>query len=184
MFTPVGVLAVRLQPLRLLPVGLQPQRLQPVGLLAVGLQPERLQPEEIAQAFSSAQTRSIIGVSATQGTADELVVVNTWNDTGRFYVRVCGRDGAFDTGSPFTVNVTRRASRAARRRPTRRCAARDRRSEPALATVILTDSSKVSLTAPLPGGGTLARQADDARRPTRGRRRRRRRRAATPRVAA
>jgi hypothetical protein len=65
---------------------------------------------QVAQAFSSAQTRSIIGVSATPGTGDESVFVNTWNDTGNFYVRVAGRGGAFSTSGQFTLNVTKTAS--------------------------------------------------------------------------
>ena len=119
-FSPVGLLAVGVQPLGLLAVGVQPQRLQPLGLLAVGLQPERLQPEEIAQAFSSAQTRSIIGVSATPGTGDENVVVNTWNTTGSFYVRVSGRERRVRHRQPVHRRRSRRASRAARASPTRR----------------------------------------------------------------
>jgi hypothetical protein len=66
--------------------------------------------DEIAQAFSSAQTRSLIGVSATPGTGDETVVVNSWNNTGEFYIRVSGRAAAFDQDGLFTVTVTKGAS--------------------------------------------------------------------------
>src|SRR5439155_6704937 len=62
---------------------------------------------EIAQAFSTAQTRSIIGVSVTPGTGDKAVVVNCWNNTGNFYIRVTGRGNAFDTGTPFAVSITK-----------------------------------------------------------------------------
>jgi hypothetical protein len=67
--------------------------------------PSVFSPTEIAQAFSSAQTRSLLGVSATAGTGDEAVAANTWNDTGRFYVRVAGRGGAFSTNGTFTLQV-------------------------------------------------------------------------------
>jgi hypothetical protein len=60
--------------------------------------PSVFSPDEIAKAISSAQTRSIIGVSATPGTVEEGVVVNSWNNTGEFYVRVAGRAGAFTDG--------------------------------------------------------------------------------------
>jgi hypothetical protein len=46
--------------------------------------------------------RSVIAVSATAGTSDEFTVVNTWNRTGYFYIRVTGRGDAFNTSSPFT----------------------------------------------------------------------------------
>ncbi len=69
--------------------------------------PSVFSPTEIAQAFSSAQTRSIIGVSATPGTVDESVVVNTWNNAGEFYIRVAGRGTAQSTGSQFTVTLAK-----------------------------------------------------------------------------
>ncbi|RKS68006.1 Ig-like domain-containing protein [Motilibacter peucedani] len=55
-------------------------------------------------AFSGAQTRSLIAVSANDGVAAESVSAGTWNSTGRFYVRVQSRDGAGPT--PFTVRLT------------------------------------------------------------------------------
>ncbi len=55
--------------------------------------------------FASAQVRSIIGVSAKAGTGDEVVVANTWNNTGDYYIRVTGRNGAFDVSSAFQVDV-------------------------------------------------------------------------------
>jgi hypothetical protein len=59
------------------------------------------------EAFASAQTRSLVAVSATPGTADETVVANTWNNSGRYYVRVSSRSGAFSTSSAYQVSVTR-----------------------------------------------------------------------------
>ena len=56
------------------------------------------------------QTRSIIGVSASPGNGNESVVVNTWSNTGDFYIRVAGRSGAFSTGSQFALNVTKGAT--------------------------------------------------------------------------
>ena len=134
-------------PSRLLAVGLQPQRLQPVACSRHRssarassaafspsvfsprvFSPSVFSPEEIAQAFSSAQTRSIIGVSATPGTGDETVVVNSWNNTGNFYVRVSGRGGAFDTGSQFTRVRHEGRARPAPASPTRRLTPRSRRA--------------------------------------------------------
>jgi hypothetical protein len=116
-------------------------------------------PTEIAQAFSSAQTRSLLGVSATAGTGDEAVAANTWNDTGRFYVRVAGRGGAFSTNGTFTLQVDKG--------PTT-CDGVDDTTLPSranaaalgLKTLVVTDSSKVALDAPLPAGGTLRTKLD------------------------
>jgi hypothetical protein len=62
--------------------------------------------EDFFQTFASAQTRSLIGVSAFNGTVGEGIIVNTWNNTGNFYVRVKGRDGAFSLAAPFRLQVT------------------------------------------------------------------------------
>src|SRR5262249_4192510 len=44
-------------------------------------------------AFEAAQATSLIGYSAADGTSNEQVVANTWNNTGVFYIRVTGRNG-------------------------------------------------------------------------------------------
>jgi len=56
--------------------------------------------------FSSAQSRSVIAASGFEGNASEGIVVNTWENTGNFYVRVRGRNGAFDLQNPFRLQVT------------------------------------------------------------------------------
>ena len=123
---------------------------------------------DVARAFSSAQTRSLIGVSATAGTATESVVVNTWNNTGFVYVRVAGRGGAFDPNDLFNVDVTKSASTCGNLTDTvldGRAVATDAGQ---YSTIILTDSSKLAL-----GDGSahlLARHAHDVQGSTRGRR--------------
>jgi hypothetical protein len=95
-------------------------------------------------------------VSPIAGTGDKSLVVNTWNNTGNFYVRVVGHGGAFNTSSPFTVSVSEG--------PTTCTAVTDITLTPrpmvtatGLKTVILTDSSAVALDATLPeaDGATL-----------------------------
>jgi len=109
---------------------------------------------ELAQAFSSAQTRSIIGVSATPGTGDEIVIVNTWNNVGDFYVRVAGRSGAYSTAAPFTVSVAKEGNNcsAINTLPVSVPAA----TAGGYGTVILTDSTNVEL-GTLYNGQTLAK---------------------------
>ena len=112
--------------------------------------------QELAQAFSTAQTRSVISVAATPGTSDEATTVNTWNNTGSFYVRVVGHNGAFDTSTPFTLTVTKGATTCAAVTDTA-IGTRTAVAASALKTVILADSSRTALDTPLnlPGGGTL-----------------------------
>ena len=56
-------------------------------------------------AYESAQVRSLMAVSARDGTANEHAEAETWNNTGEFYVRVSGRNGAFAPDAPFDVDV-------------------------------------------------------------------------------
>jgi len=111
---------------------------------------------DIAKAFSTAQSRTIIAVSATPGTASEFTVVNTWNSTGNFYVRVIGRNGAFNTTTPFVLNVVKGPTTCTGVTDLA-ISSRSRVPAAGLSTVILTDSSVVALDDPLllPGGGTL-----------------------------
>jgi len=57
----------------------------------------------LAEAFSSAQIRSLVGVSASDGTVAEAVTAPTWTNTGDYYVRVSGRNGAT---SAFDLTVS------------------------------------------------------------------------------
>ncbi len=59
-----------------------------------------------ADNYASAQTRSLIAVSAGIGTGDELVVADTWSNTGYFYIRVNGKNGAFDLTDGFDVSAS------------------------------------------------------------------------------
>src|SRR5262249_14014187 len=54
-----------------------------------------------SDAFSSAQTRSLIAVSALDGTANESISANTWSNAGDVYVRVSGRNGAYSDTQAF-----------------------------------------------------------------------------------
>ena len=112
--------------------------------------------QEIAQAFSTAQTRSIVAVSANPGSGDEFTVVNTWNRTGYFYARVAGRNGAFDSSTPFRLSVAKGATTCTGVTDTT-LASRPAQPNSGLKTVIVTDSSKVALDSTLPGpeGATL-----------------------------
>src|SRR5437764_4471644 len=55
---------------------------------------------------SSAQTRSLIGASAQDGTASESITRSTWDNTTSVYDRVRGRNGAFSLAQPFHLAVT------------------------------------------------------------------------------
>jgi CSLREA domain-containing protein len=63
-------------------------------------------PSPGSPSFASAETRSFIAGSATDGLVDEIIVANTWNNTGDFYVRVMGDNGAFSLTQPFRLEIS------------------------------------------------------------------------------
>jgi hypothetical protein len=103
----------------------------------------------------------VISVAATPGIGAESTVVNSWNSTGNFYVRVTGRNGAFNTSTPFVLNVVKGATTCVGVTdtaviPRSAVAATGRK------TVVLTDSSTTSMDDPLPlPGGPLRRKLAD-----------------------
>ncbi|MCB0033529.1 MAG: tandem-95 repeat protein, partial [Anaerolineales bacterium] len=89
------------------PEAFSPEAFSPEAFSPEAFSPEAFSPEAFSpEAFSGAQLRALLGVSAFRGTASEGLIVNTWNNTGFFYVRVRGSNGAFNLASPFDLSVT------------------------------------------------------------------------------
>ena len=59
-----------------------------------------------ANAYASAQLRSVLAVAGFEGTASEGITINTWDNSGDFYIRVRGRNGAFSPAQAFHLEVT------------------------------------------------------------------------------
>ena len=88
------------------PDNFSPDNFSPDNFSPDNFSPDNFSPDVFSSdAFSSAQTRSMIAVSAFEGIASEGISVNTWDNTGEFYVRVRGRNGAFDPINSFHLEV-------------------------------------------------------------------------------
>jgi CSLREA domain-containing protein len=88
------------------PDAFSPDAFSPDAFSPDAFSPDAFSPDAFSpDAFSSAQMRSLVAVSAFNGTAGEGVLLNTWENSGDFYVRVRGRNGAFDPTQSFTLNV-------------------------------------------------------------------------------
>jgi CSLREA domain-containing protein len=89
------------------PDAFSPDAFSPDAFSPDAFSPDAFSPDAFSpDAFSSAQVRSLIAVSAFEGTAGEGISVNTWNNSGHFYVRVRGRNGAFHPAQAFHLDVT------------------------------------------------------------------------------
>jgi YVTN family beta-propeller protein len=96
-----------LSPDELSPDELSPDALSPDELSPDELSPDELSPDELSpDAYAAAQTAALIGVSAHVGLSPEQIARNTWENTGNFYMRVRGHNGAFNASLPFTIEAT------------------------------------------------------------------------------
>ncbi|NJN18765.1 MAG: CSLREA domain-containing protein [Oscillochloris sp.] len=57
------------------------------------------------EAYSSAQVRSLIAIRGDESTADRNLTINTWSNTGEFYIRVRGTNGVYDPSNPFRIAI-------------------------------------------------------------------------------
>ncbi|HEU5424191.1 MAG TPA: choice-of-anchor Q domain-containing protein, partial [Nitrolancea sp.] len=128
------------------PDAFSPDAYSPDAFSPDAYSPDAFSPDAYSpDAYSSAQTRSLIGVSAFNGDASEGISLNTWDNTGYFYVRVRGRNGAdVPSAPPFTVTINQTYTA---------CSAFDGSSLPATSTaavagnyqtIILTDMARMS----------------------------------------
>ena len=106
-FSPSAFSPSAFSPSAFSPSAFSPSAFSPSAFSPSAFSPSAFSPSGFSpSAFSGAQTRSLIGVSAGDGTASEGLVADTWNNTGSFYVRVSGKNGASSLGSPFSLRVT------------------------------------------------------------------------------
>ena len=100
------------------PQGYAPQAYAPAGLRPPGVRAEHLRAAGVCQRPGDDALRS--RRPGRQWLGDDLA--NSWNNTGDFYIRVSGKNGAFSADAPFSLSVTSRAAsaRASRSTTTRR----------------------------------------------------------------
>lgn len=88
------------------PSAFSPSAFSPSAFSPSAFSPSAFSPSAFSpSAFSAAQMQSLVGVSAFDGTSGEGLVLNTWNNSGDYYVRVRGREGAFSLDAPFTLGI-------------------------------------------------------------------------------
>ena len=105
-FTPSVFTPSAFTPSAFTPSAFTPSAFTPSAFTPSAFTPSAFTPSAFTdENFSSAQTRSLIAASAQTGTATERVTVDTWNNTGDFYIRVSGKNGASSLEQPFQLGV-------------------------------------------------------------------------------
>lgn len=100
-FSPAAFSPAAFSPAAFSPAAFSPAAFSPAAFSPAAFSPAAFSPA----AFSDAQIRSVIGVSAFDGLANEGIVADTWTSTGEFYLRVRGRNGVFQAGARFDLSV-------------------------------------------------------------------------------
>jgi hypothetical protein len=100
-YSPAAFSPAAFSPAAFSPAAFSPAAFSPAAFSAASASPAAFSPA----AFSGAQTSSLIGVSAFDGTAGEGIVLNTWDNSGDFYICVRGRGGAAVPDQAFRLDV-------------------------------------------------------------------------------
>lgn len=105
-FSPTAFSPTAFSPTAFSPTAFSPTAFSPTAFSPTAFSPTAFSPTAFSPtAFSGAQSRSLIGVSAFSGNASEGIMLNTWNNTGNFYIAVRGRNGAFAANQLFRLEV-------------------------------------------------------------------------------
>lgn len=88
------------------PFAFSPFAFSPFAFSPFAFSPFAFSPFAFSDAYANAQTRSLIAVSAQNGTTSERISAFTWTNTGDFYLLAVGRNGASDFDQPFDLDVT------------------------------------------------------------------------------
>ncbi|MEZ4714850.1 MAG: Ig-like domain-containing protein [Caldilineaceae bacterium] len=105
-FSPSAFSPSAFSPSAFSPSAFSPSAFSPSAFSPSAFSPSAFSPSAFSpSAFSSAQMRSLVGVSAVDGTGGEQLRANTWTNSGDFYVRVRGREGAFALDAPFSLTI-------------------------------------------------------------------------------
>lgn len=97
-FSPAQFSPDAFAPAQFSPAQFSPAQFSPAQFSPAQFSPAQFSPAQFSEeAYASAQTRSVIAVSAFDGLLPEGVVANTWNEDSEFYIRVRGRQGEFSS---------------------------------------------------------------------------------------
>jgi hypothetical protein len=105
-FSPTAFSPTAFSPTAFSPTAFSPAVFSPTAFSPTAFSPTAFSPTAFSPtAFSGAQVRSLVGLSAFPGTADEGIYLNAWDNSGDFYLCVRGRNGAWKVGVPFRLQV-------------------------------------------------------------------------------
>lgn len=107
------------------------------------ISPDFISPDFISS-YTNAQRRSLLTYSAREGSADELITQNTWDNSGTYYVRVRGRNGEFSPVIPFKLSVTLSAGVCGNVAPGNLASSLPTPSTGTKTTLVLTDLGRMS----------------------------------------
>jgi hypothetical protein len=104
-FSPSAFSPSAFSPSAFSPSAFSPSAFSPSAFSPSAFSPSAFSPSAFSAAYSDAQIDSLMAVSTAQGAVNKSVTADTWNNTGNFYVRISGNNGA-SSPVPFTISET------------------------------------------------------------------------------
>lgn len=105
-FSPSAFSPSAFSPSAFSPSAFSPSAFSPSAFSPSAFSPSAFSPSAFSADYAEAQVASLLAVSTASGPIDKSVTAETWNNTGNFYIRISGNNGAFDPSEPFTLTVT------------------------------------------------------------------------------
>jgi hypothetical protein len=105
-FSPSAFSPSAFSPSAFSPSAFSPSAFSPSAFSPSAFSPSAFSPSAFSADYADAQTDSLLAVSTAPGAVNKSAAADTWNNTGNFYIRISGDNGAFDPGAQFTLTVT------------------------------------------------------------------------------
>jgi hypothetical protein len=101
-FSPSAFSPSAFSPSAFSPSAFSPSVFSPSAFSPSAFSPSAFSPSAFSGAYADAQTDSLLAVSTVPGAVAKSVSADTWNNTGYFYVRISGNNGA-SSPNPYTL---------------------------------------------------------------------------------
>ncbi len=105
-FSPSAFSPSAFSPSAFSPSAFSPSAFSPSAFSPSAFSPSAFSPSAFSADYADAQIDSLLAVSTAPGAVNKSVNAATWNNTGNFYIRISGNNGAFASGEPYTLTVT------------------------------------------------------------------------------
>jgi hypothetical protein len=95
----------KISPFKISPFKISPFKISPFKISPFKISPFKISPFKISDFASIVIDSGLLAYTEAEGTVPRTLTLNSYNERGRVYIAVYGRNGAFDPVQPFTVSA-------------------------------------------------------------------------------